>query len=472
MNKAFNGKLLATAMAGATAAAMSLTAVPAYAELSYKEISTNANFARDKPRVDRDSKGNYHIVYRMGDVGAAINSGMSGSNVGYMMVSPSGQVLIDEVKLTTDGTTNIGTADVEVTSDDKVIVSYVFRTDRDLRLIKLDPSAAAQDGSAPALGSITDVAEVVVADTFYHPFIELDSSDNVFVWSHNGRFAKYDSSLVNVLAVSSPFSGPNRSGHGTNPIALDSDGNVHVVFQDCDEDLCPVSYGMIDGATGAVLIDQTPVATSGLTTAAGSDTVVDNAPHAAHYSIMVDGKDQVRVVWVDKRYKPVWDDYCEVCASGGTLVYSKLDPSLDDQSGDAADIDVIKTVGDVEVGSYKYMQAFLAKNGVVQVFHGLRGDLNHLRITSAGKASKSRHLTGDSTGFNRWNKKYPAGMADNGALFFPVLDLATEGAGSRIVMGKVAIASSSGGGGGGGTTAPAMLLLVLGSALLRRRMAR
>ncbi|MCC1495339.1 hypothetical protein [Alcanivorax sp. 1008] len=449
---------------------MSLSALPvSAAELAYTEISADTAFARDRPRVDKDSDGNYHIVYRMGDADGLIESGMTGSNVGYMMVSKSGTVLIDEVKLTADRTNNINTADVEVTSDDKVIVSFSFRGSN-MQLIKLDPSAAPQDGTAPALATIEDVAEVTLSEDFDHPFIELDSSDNVYIWSHNGTFAKTDSSLVEQIAPMSPFPDVNKNGHGTNPIALDSDGNVHVVFQDCNSttgNLCTVSYGMLDGTDGSVLIDVTNVITTNLTTDQGAETDVGDAPHAAHYSIMADSKDRMAVVWADKRNAPFSDVYCTKCQSGGTLMYAKLDPSLDDQDGSAADMAAIKIVGDSELGPFKYAQAFMAKNNTVQVFYSMRSGMSHIPVSTSGKPGATKVLTSNAVTFSPYHKAYPAAMAEDGALFWPRVYAANDGEGSKIVMGKVSTGGSS-----GGSTAPAALLLMLGAAMLRRRMAR
>ena len=456
------------AVASLTAAVMSLSAMPAAAELSYTDISGNTDFARDRPRVDKDSDGNYHIVYRMGDAGGEIDSSMTGSNVGYMMVDRNGNVLIDEVKLTTDGTSNINTTDVEVTSDNKVIVSFSFRGS-DMQLIKLDPSLAAQDGTAPALGTITDVAAVTLTGSFDHPFIELDDSDNVYVWSHDGTFAKSSSALVEIIAPMTPLTGPDRNGHSTNPMALDSDGNVHLVFQDDDSFLNTISYAMLDGTDGSVMIDATNIITMPLTTDEGSDPTPDEAPHAVHYSIMADSNDRMALVWADKRNAPVWDDWCEACASGGTLHYAKIDPSLDDQSGDAADMTVIKTVDDVELGPFKYAQAFMASNGSVHIFHGARGGMSHIRVSSGGGATNSTVLTSNAVTFNGWNKHYPAAMAEDGRLFWSRVDGADDGAGGMIVMGKVSTGKKSS---GGGTTAPALLVLALGAAALRRRAAR
>jgi hypothetical protein len=460
--KRSSGSLMLAAFA---AAALTGWTVPVSAELSFSDISADTDFARDRPRVDRDADGNYHVVYRKGDAGTRARNASAG-NIGYMMVAPNGDVLIDEVNLTVDRAANVDSVDVEVGSDGKVFVAFGHRNDRDLRMLVIDPSLAPQDGTAPALGTITDVAEVTVVGEFRHPFIEVDDADNVYVWSQNGFFAKYDSTLAEVVAPVAQFNA-TYNGHGTNPIALDSDGNVHVVFQDNDSNLNTVSYAMLDGTDGSVLIDATNVP-GVLSTDQGDSVDVGDAPHAAHYSVMVDSSDKVSVVWTDKRNAPVWDTYCNVCASGGTLVYAKLDPALDDQDGSAADMSVIKVVDDVELGPYKYAQAYMGKNNTVNIFFGQRGGMSHIRVSGNGKATRPVLLASSAVSFVGWNKAYPAAMASDGRLFWPTVESADDGAGSKIVMGKVSL---GGGGGGGGSTAPALLLLVMGAAALRRRMA-
>lgn len=461
--KRSSGSLMLAAFA---AAALTTWTVPVSAELSFTDVSTDLDFARDRPRVDKDADGNYHVVYRMGEAGAEFDSSMVGSNVGYMMVAPNGSVLIDEVKLTTDRTSSVNTADVEVGSDGKVYVVFGIKADEDLRFMRLDPSLAPQDGTSVALATIEDVAETTIVGTFKHPFLELDASDNVYIWSHNGFFLKLDSDGNELVAPVSNFSA-TYNGHSTNPIALDSDGNVHVVFQDSGSNLYTVSYAMLDGTDGSVLIDATNIP-GVLSTDQGNDATVGDAPHAVHYSVMVDSRDKVSVIWADKRNAPVWDTYCDICTRGGTLVYAKLDPSLDDQDGSAADMSVIKTVDDVVLGPYKYAQAFMGKNNTVNVFFGQRGGMSHIRVSGNGKATPAVLLASNAVSFNGWNKHYPAAMASDGRLFWPMVDNADDGAASKIVVGKVSL----GGGGGGGSTAPALLLLVMGAAALRRRMAR
>jgi len=469
------------------AAVMTMWTVPVSAELAFTAVSSDARSARDRPRVAKDADGNYHIVYRLGEAGSRMNSSAPSANVGYMMLDADGGVLIDEVRLTTDVTSNtVTTADIQVGSDGKVYVSFGFHNSRspDLRLIKLDPSLAPQDGSSPDLADITAVAEVQVdaSNTYNHPFIKLDADDNVFVWSHNGWFAKYDSDLVELIAPFRPLlteGGSNRVsklGHSTNPIALDSKGNVHLVFQDDDSNLNTISYAMLRGSNGNVLIDATNVITEVLSSERGSNDTVGDPPHAVHYSVLVDSEDNVNLVWVDKRNAPTWDEWTEVSSSGGTLHYAKLDPSLDDRDGDAADMSEIKVISDVGLGPHKYAQAFIADDDSVHIFFGMRGGMSHIRVNNSnGEATDPVVLASNAVSFASWNKAYPAAMASDGHLFWPMVRNSNDGAGSRIVMGEVALGEAAAEGkkkkgklfGGLGTT----LLAGFGLLLLRRRTA-
>ena len=101
-------------------------------------------------------------------------------------------------------------------------------------------------------------------------------------------------------------------------IAIDADsgGNVHVVWSRNTNHLY---YKMLD-PRGETLIDQTQISDPG-------------AHRAWHPDIRVDSDDMVHVVWTDKagQYK---------------IMYTLLDPSLDDQSGDSSLDSVLSVVPD------------------------------------------------------------------------------------------------------------------------------
>ena len=96
----------------------------------------------------------------------------------------------------------------------------------------------------------------------------------------------------------------------------DSSGNVHVVWSRNTNHLY---YKMLD-PRGETLIAETQISDPG-------------AHRAWHPDIRVDSDDMVHVVWTDK-------------ASQYKIMYTLLDPSLDDQSGDASLDSVLSVVPD------------------------------------------------------------------------------------------------------------------------------
>jgi len=108
-------------------------------------------------------------------------------------------------------------------------------------------------------------------------------------------------------------------------IAVDSDGNVHIAYADepGGNDREEIFYTMLDNS-GNTLIDDTMI----------SDYDDERSEYPA---IGVDSNGKVHIVWVDGRL-----GYPE-------LAYTKLDPSLDDRDGDAADESAITLVDDKQL---------------------------------------------------------------------------------------------------------------------------
>ena len=109
-----------------------------------------------------------------------------------------------------------------------------------------------------------------------------------------------------------------QSGHNDRMMALDADsqGNIHMVWSRNTNHLY---YKMLD-PRGETLIESTQISDPG-------------AQRAWHPDIRVDHDDMVHVVWTDKsgQYK---------------IMYTLLDPSLDDQNGDSSLDSVLSIVPD------------------------------------------------------------------------------------------------------------------------------
>ena len=106
-------------------------------------------------------------------------------------------------------------------------------------------------------------------------------------------------------------------------VDADSLGNTHFVWSRNTQHLY---YKMLD-ARGEVLIDDTQISDPG-------------AHRAWHPDIRVDHDDMVHVTWTDKQGQ--W-----------AIMYTLLDPSLDDQSGDSTTDAAISIIGDYEVALHQ-----------------------------------------------------------------------------------------------------------------------
>ena len=154
------------------------------------------------------------------------------------------------------------------------------------------------------------------------PRLAADSRDRVHVvWSETDRgeiqYARLEvddsAHSVNVALSKSIFSaGESRWYPAHTDLALDSDENVHVVWLDHrDMSAVEIFYEMLDGDTGATLIDETVLS-------------VDDGDDAQYPSISVGPGDEITVVFGDYHL-------------GANEVFMvRFNPALDDQDGSMA----------------------------------------------------------------------------------------------------------------------------------------
>ena len=98
-------------------------------------------------------------------------------------------------------------------------------------------------------------------------------------------------------------------------VGSDSEGNVHIVWS---ENTNHLFYKMFD-ARGNVLIDSTRISNAGQV-------------KSWHPDIAIDQNDFVHIVWADK------------AGSSPAIMYTALNPSMDDQDGDSALDTVISAI--------------------------------------------------------------------------------------------------------------------------------
>ncbi|MDX1455065.1 MAG: hypothetical protein R3217_06395, partial [Gammaproteobacteria bacterium] len=349
---------------------------PSVAQGGMMMIQADGAFTRDRPTMVMDSAGNYHIAYAITDEGIEIDSSMPANTmqVAYMMLDADGNVLIDETQLLDTGLSLRVNTHLAVTSADTVVLVYTDRSAKDLYYIHIDPSADDQNGDAATPATIKAVSETMIdAGTWANLQVAVDSSNIIHAWGQDGQYMSFETDTTVVTASTNPWAtaSPNKNGHGNSVMALDGDGNVHVVFQDCTLNNCGVSYGMLDGADGSVLIEGTPLYNAG--------DLIDE-PHASQYNLMIDSTGLVNIVWRDKRGTVDATSYCDYCGSGGITWFARIDPSLDDQDGSVADMSVIKVVDDVEIGTLLYFSAFMDANDTIHLFEHSHNGLDHMAI--------------------------------------------------------------------------------------------
>ena len=297
-------------------------APPASAQLGPEVRVTDCQARGDQPDVAVDSLGNAHLVY-------FDECGTTEREIFYSMLDPDGNILIDSTLLTTDEGDSDKHPAVVVDSNDMVLMVFSDRTTAEILFTKLDPGLDDQDGSPadPAVIKVVDGAELTVDVDSYltHPRLALDGNDDIHVVFEEDGDEVYYLKADNDGAVLIPTIHIRTcsSWYGRPDVDVDSNDDVHIAwndYEDTSED--EIYYMMLDGATGATLIDATLI-------------TVDDGDRSVRQTIQVDDADKVHIVWHDKGTQEA------------EIFYTKLDPSLDDRDGSAADPAAITLIDDI-----------------------------------------------------------------------------------------------------------------------------
>jgi uncharacterized repeat protein (TIGR01451 family) len=292
---------------------------------------THSEERADQPDVAIDSNGNVHIAY-------SDEYGTSEREIWYTMLDNNGNTLIDDTRLTDDDDNDSTRPAIVVDSADKVHIAW--RDQRwdgggaqEVTYTKLDPYLDDRDGTAAISPTITLVDDARLTDigdwSIYGIRMAVDSNDDIhIVWDD------YDAEVIyymkiddngNELVAETVIRSASQ-WRALPHLAVDSNDNVHVTWNDNENtSYYETYYMMLDGSNGNTLIDATLITT-------------DDGYESKWQSIVVDFEDKVHVIWQDGRAK---------AGEGQPEIYhTKLDPSLDDQSGDAANEGVITLIGD------------------------------------------------------------------------------------------------------------------------------
>ena len=250
----------------------------------------------------------------------------------YTMLDNNGNTLIDDTLISLDDDANSVHPAIAVDSNDMVHIVWQDYDGEYIEYTKLDPSLDDQDGDAADEPTITVVDDT---DLYYnsdgyqqHPRIAVDSDDDIhIVWEdydeYNIYYMKVDNN-GNVLVAETVIRSVSSLWYSRPDVAVDSNDNAHITWNDYEyTDSYEVYYMMLDGSDGSTLIDATLI-------------TPDDDEKSKRQTIVVDAQDMVHIIWADYRSPTGYNE----------IFHTKLDPSRDDQDGDDADEGVITVIDD------------------------------------------------------------------------------------------------------------------------------
>ena len=401
--------------------------------------------------------GKIHVVAQGTLV--ADNQDASSRQIYYMLYSANGTELIGPTIINTGAVSRKGRPQIAALSDNRAVVTVTGGNGQGIAMyyMLVDPSGDAQNGGAAVPGDILDVTQTTigVSTGTGHHALAVDSADiaHVIKGDNSGNMhIAFNPATSAIVRAEHSIGGNNvRRDPG---LAIDSEDNLHVAFQ--GEDISsdgPAVYMMLDN-NGDTLIDQTQLYDGGA-----------NFPHSAHFTVMVDGSDHVHVVYGDKRNSidaGNWDN-----ASAGTMFHVELNPALDDQSGDAADLATIRVGDENNLGNFWYARAFLRGSTIhmLATGHHGRGALIHRSVSTSGNVGSVKVYETNLGGQN-WSKHYPSQAGSKVVFSEEAFSPTLVGGTTRLMMASL---GSFGGGGGGGSPGLPLLALFGLAALIRSR---
>ncbi|HZP10978.1 MAG TPA: hypothetical protein VFB36_01010 [Nevskiaceae bacterium] len=355
-------------------------------------LDTGATVALSAPAIAVDPSHNVHIT-ALGSAPGSLDTCKSGGhlcNVYYLLVSQAGKVLIKPSQINSSSPGKHGHPQIALTSTGKAVITWgagrsgcCDGPSEFLRYALVDPSKQGTlNGSAlkPAALAVPET-EVGNAEGSKHALV-LDSKNIAYVVrsavGRRGtdplRFLKFDPATGNVLHAESDIASTGALGANSPSIALDSKGNLHVVYGAADlGDDSPAGYTMLD-SDGNVLIGTTQL----------DDAVPGIHPHVQkqHLALIIGANDIVNIVYGDKRNTPDAGHYNDnrVGATGGTTIYTRLDPSKAIHNGNPSNMATLRVGSDIEIPGFWYGRAFMAGDKFIHVIGGVgkTGSLAHV----------------------------------------------------------------------------------------------
>jgi hypothetical protein len=367
----------------------------------------------ETPSIALDHNGNLDIVW----------VGNGTANLYYMMVDSYGNVLINETCLDPNPNATAYHArrpSIGVDSNNNVHIvfhaqniyepwpDYTNSTKLDSQevvYLKINPYLDDMNGSSASYVDITVIPETIIStrdnSKSRAPNLAVDSEDRIHVVWFDGGAPAYQNGnttelhylvmnsagdlLVSETNVTAGFQ--TDVDWGEPEIVVDSHGNAHVFFvtegwNGTTYDWRDIWYTMIDGSTGNVLINNTQLTNS-------SETWRYSRPF-----VNIDSEDMIHIVWHDSRFY-----------SNGTgeheIFYMKIDPYLDDRSGNSANPEAIKVVDETLISENDNVRSYLTniavdKHGMANLvwineWTGQHTDIYYAMVDSAGNKLVPEH---------------------------------------------------------------------------------
>jgi len=361
---------------------------------------TNDGQAAGMPDAGVDSNGNVHLVWAQAPAG----SGSGNWEIYYKMLAPDGvATLIDSTKISDADAAVSARPSIAVDSGGRVIVVWNDKrlgSGGEVFFVRVEPGLDNQDGSAADPLVIVTVTETLLStdDVIHstHPRIAVDAAGDLhIVWyeySNGGKeivYTKRDPDGIAIVA-NTVLHTASYTWRAEPDIAVGADGKVHIVWSTSEGIItqtgqdAEVFYTLLDNG-GNVLIAPTQISIDDDITLSRKATV----------SLAPNGK--VNVVWQEGLY----------CCSATTprhFVLARLDPSLDNQDGSAADPAVIKVLGDTVLPTDairpRHPYARTDALGTIHISYqegtghpGNPTDVRYMAVSNAGNVLDARTLS-------------------------------------------------------------------------------
>jgi len=286
---------------------------------------TDAKSSADFPDYRSGTGGNLYLVWH----DANVDSGA----IEFKAFNSAGAELIPRIQVNAGGS---GFANIHpvmaIDASRRLFVVWQNLADQEVWFLRLEPLLDDFDPQTPAdLAVIKTVPDLRISDPAdgqpaRNPAMAIDGNGDLhIVWESGvGGPVQYVKVAPDGLLLNGPvLLGANGTGNDVPDVAVDSAGNVHVVYAQVGALLADeVYYAMLDGATGGVLIAPTAL-------------TADDGLRAGSATVSVDLRDD--------RVYVVYKQATTGTGNGDEQVYlAALDPALDDRDGSMADPAVIR----------------------------------------------------------------------------------------------------------------------------------